>query len=336
MQFCSIFQPNPIFTAVTTTTLTVSGLTPAGFVKTATGAGGLLSTEAFGANTYIPYSSGSGFTYSANLTFTDPNLACAGGITSLSQTLKSNTVLYTNYNMLGAYLLKGNQAATSYFVLPNQIGTGGDTGTAENTSFKVIGKINNMLSPISTGNPTQWEYVDLWYYVGGSTYMLRSSCSGPGGSYAIRPLTLAVGAHLTQFVLNTDGTCSFDDIVKINHITEYTAYHGTIFDASVATSTTLTTKARYLKVSVSTSAYTVDSGATLDDVVVCNSTTAFAVSIPSSYGAGRILTITNVNTGNITVTAYGASTIAGEATITLVQYESIQIVDYAIGKWCVI
>jgi hypothetical protein len=167
-------------------------------------------------------------------------------------------------------------------------------------------------------------------------YGITSSCSGPGGSYAIRPLTLAVGAHLTQFVLNTDGTCSFDDIVKINHITEYTAYHGTIFDASVATSTTLTTKARYLKVSVSTSAYTVDSGATLDDVVVCNSTTAFAVSIPSSYGAGRILTITNVNTGNITVTAYGASTIAGEATITLVQYESIQIVDYAIGKWCVI
>jgi hypothetical protein len=67
MNLCSVFQPNPTFTTVTTTTLTVSGLTPAGFVKTATGAGGLLSTEAFGANTYIPYSSGTGFTYSANL-----------------------------------------------------------------------------------------------------------------------------------------------------------------------------------------------------------------------------------------------------------------------------
>jgi hypothetical protein len=73
MNLCSVFNSNPTFTAVTVTTLTVSGLTPAGFVKTATGAGGLLSTEAFGANTYIPYSSGSGFTYSANLTFDTTN-----------------------------------------------------------------------------------------------------------------------------------------------------------------------------------------------------------------------------------------------------------------------
>jgi hypothetical protein len=56
MNLCSVFNPNPTFTTVTVTTLTVSGLTPAGFVKTATGAGGLLSTEAFGANTYVPYS----------------------------------------------------------------------------------------------------------------------------------------------------------------------------------------------------------------------------------------------------------------------------------------
>jgi hypothetical protein len=95
MNLCSVFQPNPIFTAVTTTTLTVSGLTPAGFVKTATGAGGLLSTEAFGANTYIPYSSGTGFSYSANLTFTDPSLTCLGTI-GIGASASTTGIVYAN------------------------------------------------------------------------------------------------------------------------------------------------------------------------------------------------------------------------------------------------
>jgi hypothetical protein len=58
MILTQLFSPNPVFTSVT-----VTNLTPAGFVKTAAGAGGLLSTEAFGANTYIPHSSGAGFSY---------------------------------------------------------------------------------------------------------------------------------------------------------------------------------------------------------------------------------------------------------------------------------
>ncbi|MBE3143559.1 MAG: hypothetical protein IMZ61_06510, partial [Planctomycetes bacterium] len=68
MLFCSIYNPNPVFTSIT-----VTGLTPAGLVKNSVA--GLLSTEAFGTSTYIPYSSGTGFSYSANLTFAADVLA---------------------------------------------------------------------------------------------------------------------------------------------------------------------------------------------------------------------------------------------------------------------
>jgi hypothetical protein len=86
----SIFQPSPTFTAVT-----VSGLT-AGFVKTATGAGGLLSTEAFGANTYIPYSSGTGFSYSANLTYDGTNLSVGSGKNIRCNTSSSHYIQLTD------------------------------------------------------------------------------------------------------------------------------------------------------------------------------------------------------------------------------------------------
>lgn len=71
MLFVSIFNPNPTFTSVT-----ISTLTPAGFVKNSVT--GLLSTEAPGTATYIPYSSGTGFSYSANLTFDGTRLTCLG------------------------------------------------------------------------------------------------------------------------------------------------------------------------------------------------------------------------------------------------------------------
>jgi hypothetical protein len=76
-------------------------LTPAGFVKTATGAGGLLSTEAFGANTYIPCSSGTGFSYSPNLTFSGTALVVTGtgqfsyvGIGTMPNAIQGLTLSY--------------------------------------------------------------------------------------------------------------------------------------------------------------------------------------------------------------------------------------------------
>jgi hypothetical protein len=64
---------SPAFTG-----LTVSGLSTAGFVKNS--AAGVLSSEAFGTSTYIPYSSGTGFSYSANLTFDGTDLTLTGDI----------------------------------------------------------------------------------------------------------------------------------------------------------------------------------------------------------------------------------------------------------------
>jgi hypothetical protein len=140
MIFCSVFQPNPVFTSVT-----VTNLTPAGFVKNS--AAGLLSTEAFGANTYIPYSSGTGFSYSENLTFNGTlfsvvgnsrgSFVQAGGASgsfptvSALQINKSITAGASQYafgfTIEGTYIAASNRSAYGMWMNPNLYGGASDS-----------------------------------------------------------------------------------------------------------------------------------------------------------------------------------------------------------------
>jgi hypothetical protein len=74
---------------------------------------------------------------------------------------------------------------------------------------------------------------------------------------------------------------------------------------------------------------------TTDETVVCNSSSAFTVTLLAATGSGRMQTIKNINTGMVTVSGNGAETIDGDTTINLYQWESAQVVDYASGKWVI-
>ena len=93
---------------------------------------------------------------------------------------------------------------------------------------------------------------------------------------------------------------------------------------------TLYTDGRVLNVVVKTSTYT---ATTDDDVIICNSTTAFTINLPSATGSGRRFIIKNINTGTVTVDGNSSDTIDGITTQTLGQYDSIQIVDYLANTW---
>jgi hypothetical protein len=169
MNLCSVFNPNPTFTTVTVTTLTVSGLTPAGFVKTATGAGGLLSTEAFGANTYVPYSSGTGFTYSANLTFNGTTL------TSISTGLNS---------ILASPTYATKQTTNTYPVysvcIENWTSIGGITRSAIGASFTSNAVYNPTFQSIGS---------DAIYGIFGSVVRSATSSSTKANGFITRGLS---------------------------------------------------------------------------------------------------------------------------------------------------
>lgn len=75
---------------------------------------------------------------------------------------------------------------------------------------------------------------------------------------------------------------------------------------------------------------------TADDLIVCNSTTAFTILLPGATGTGQKLYIKNINTGVITVDGASSDTIDGVTTQTLAQWDGIQIIDYGTNTWIVI
>jgi hypothetical protein len=157
MIFTSIFQPNPTFASVT-----VSGLTPAGFVKNSVA--GLLSTEAPGTSTYIPYSSGTGFSYSANLTFTNnatPTLSellsagnvSVGAFIKISTTTSSIGIIKQNDVVLFHTYYPKNQATTGRNVF---IGETAGNFTMNNTAISAyatgnVGIGRSCLASLTTG-----------------------------------------------------------------------------------------------------------------------------------------------------------------------------------------
>lgn len=89
----------------------------------------------------------------------------------------------------------------------------------------------------------------------------------------------------------------------------------------------------FLEVTIQTAAYVIT---VQDQVIVCNSATAYTQALPAATGSGRILIISNINTGAVTLDGDSSDTINGLTTQILNQWDSVQIVDYAANKWVVI
>jgi hypothetical protein len=85
-------------------------------------------------------------------------------------------------------------------------------------------------------------------------------------------------------------------------------------------------------VTIKTDDYTITSS---DETVICNSISAFAITLPVATGSAKSYSVKNINTGIITV-SNGTDTIDGESSIALDQYTNLQIVDYATNKWVIL
>lgn len=104
-------------------------------------------------------------------------------------------------------------------------------------------------------------------------------------------------------------------------------------NSNVTVSEVLTTNGVKQNVVTKTSGYTATTG---DDVIVCNSTTAFTVTLPAATGSGQTYAISNINTGAITLEGDSSDTINGDLNQTIDQWACIQVVDYAANAWVII
>lgn len=94
-----------------------------------------------------------------------------------------------------------------------------------------------------------------------------------------------------------------------------------------------TTYGRKKAVVTKTSTYT---ATTLDEVIICNKTTAMTINLPAATGSGQTYSVKSINTGAITVDANSSETIDGALTQVIYQWESITVVDYVTGAWIII
>lgn len=90
---------------------------------------------------------------------------------------------------------------------------------------------------------------------------------------------------------------------------------------------------RKVNVSIPTTTYSV---LATDEAVVCNSTTAFTVSLPAASGSGRKLYVKNINTGTVTVAGNGSDTIDGVTTQALGRWDAVVLIDYAANAWIIV
>jgi hypothetical protein len=82
-----------------------------------------------------------------------------------------------------------------------------------------------------------------------------------------------------------------------------------------------------------TTTYTITAN---DYLIVCNSTTAFTVTLPAASGSGQKYVIANINTGVITLEGNSTDTINGDLNQSIDQWAAIQVVDYAANAWVII
>lgn len=73
-----------------------------------------------------------------------------------------------------------------------------------------------------------------------------------------------------------------------------------------------------------------------DPFIVCDSSTALAVTLKSAVGKGDIFYIKNIGSADVTVTASLPDLIDGAATKVLAQYEACLLLDLAVNIWMII
>jgi hypothetical protein len=71
-------------------------------------------------------------------------------------------------------------------------------------------------------------------------------------------------------------------------------------------------------------------------LLICNKGTAMTVNLLAATGTRRIIVIKNIGAGTVTVDAADAETIDGETTQDLEQWESLTLIDYALGTWVIV
>jgi hypothetical protein len=69
---------------------------------------------------------------------------------------------------------------------------------------------------------------------------------------------------------------------------------------------------------------------------ICNSASAIICNLPAATGTNRVLGIKNIGAGTVTITPNGSDTIDGNSTQYLMQYESMSLLDYAVGVWLIL
>ena len=73
-----------------------------------------------------------------------------------------------------------------------------------------------------------------------------------------------------------------------------------------------------------------------DDLMICNSTTAFTIDLPAASGTGKRFAVKNINTGTVTVDGDSTDTIDGLTTQTVAQWQCIEVMDYVANKWVIV
>jgi len=72
-----------------------------------------------------------------------------------------------------------------------------------------------------------------------------------------------------------------------------------------------------------------------DHTIVCNKATAMTVNLLAATGSGRIRVISNIGAGEVTVNPDGLETINGETTQPVYTDNTMEIQDYASGKFII-
>jgi hypothetical protein len=83
-------------------------------------------------------------------------------------------------------------------------------------------------------------------------------------------------------------------------------------------------------VTITSSSYSVGAS---DSLIICNSTSAIAITLPSATGTGRVIQIANINTGLVTVSG---GTINGETSQEIYEDNCMDVRDYGSNTWVII
>ena len=245
-------------------------------------------------------------------------------------------------------------ASTDFAVL-----NANDTGTAARAGFSVRGDTNYGIKFLhfNTSYTTSGLYVanrDTLFSNSPNGFYFGTSGAGElalvtGGLSASTNTRLFISGAGLVHIGNTGGVAGVSTLKVTNgsdvintifkgyssqtaNLTEWQNNSGTVL-ANVDPLGNIKSSGRKRAVVIKTSGYTLTAN---DEVCVCNSTTAFAITLPAASGSGQTYAISNVNTGVITLTPNGTDTINGEATQLIDRWACIQVVDYGAGVWTII